>query len=571
MAQVPPINRGMVKLLLLALVATGLPALLVLAAPDLIVVGLIFLIVPGLVMMALPTVFLYLCVFSGVWFATRKQGEGRAALYALAGLAVVALGVPMALNSESEARWVELRGREMAPKREIRGGGIVTIETPKSYTSPGCNELCQLLLFNGEAERVVVRAERAKWPESYRASREDCRMDLKTLDRMLQSNYSNWSGVDSVKAVAQAVKSRIAGGECLVREELRETGKNLTIRWVDENPVLASGNLKLEARGPWSKGVEVEMNGEVVARETLNGVMLLSLPLHLEPISNGLGFRGWRWGRKGDTVEESKIDRIAILRRLTKLDLETPRGVELSSMRRLLDAALDDKSGSNAAFVLLGDYYRILREEGFEVRDRQRLVRLILDDRVTDFSYFNWSPKEREKVGVEIRDAMLQRLLRLGARIEDKATGATFGQLVHVAARLGPGTYAGDVPLLDELAGDPRLRLWMRDLIQRLADQGKVGAGKLVRILEEGPSNNHRGVRDIQAGLCLVAKDAQDFLPRLRAVQGDFTRGHEWRGLLIALGARASEFQHPNFPDQSAYEETLRKEAHRCLTKKWPS
>jgi hypothetical protein len=558
----------MAKTLILLLTITGGLALLVGMAPDLIVLGYLFLIVPGIILTLMPTVFLYLCVFSAIWFATRKQGEGQAVLFGLAGLAVAALGVPMALNRESETALAELRARELQPRQEIRGAGIVTIEVPKSYGAGGCNELCQLLLFNGQAEQVVVRVESGKEPEAFRISREDCRMDLKPLERMLEPRHLTWSRADGAKAAAQAVKSRIAGGECLVRDELREYRKDLAIRWVDENSESLVGKLKLEARRPWSKGVEVEVNGELAARETVNGVALLSLPLHLEPISKGLGFSGWRWGRKGDRVEESKIDRLAMLRRLTKLDLETPRGLELSSIRRILDAALEDASGSNAAFVLLGDYYRSLREEGFEARDRQRLARLILDDRVMDFSYFTWSEKQRKNVGPEIRDAMLRRLLRLGSKIDDKETRATFTQLVHVAAQMGPGTYAGNVPLLDELVRDARLRQWMPELLQRLADQGKLGAEKLVRVLEDETPEKAREIKGAIAGLCLVATDAREFLPRLRALKGPYTQRHAWRGLLIALGAPPSEFRHINFPDQAAYEEKLRKEARACLTKK---
>jgi hypothetical protein len=38
--------------------------------------------------------------------------------------------------------------------------------------------------------------------------------------------------------------------------------------------------------------------------------------------------------------------------------------------------------------------------------------------------------------------------------------------------------------------------------------------------------------------------------------------------MLIAMGARASEFSHPGYKDQAKYEESLRKEARACLDKK---
>lgn len=555
----------MAKLLLLALVATGIPALIVWAVPDLIVIGLMFLVVPGIVMGLLPTIFLYLCVFSGVWFATRKQGEGQAALYGLAGLSVVAFGLPIFLNNESEALWAETRESEVQPKQPLKNASTVLIDLPRVYGREGCNELCQLLLFNGVAERVVVRMERGKAPKAFRLTREDCRMDLAEMDKMMQVPPRNWSSAERAGLVAMAAKSRIAMGECLVSEETREDRADLTIRWVDENSDYTRSALKLEARAPWNRGVEASVGGQVVGRETVSNLSLLTLPLHLEPIGSGMGFRGWRWGRKGERVEDAKIDRIAMLQHLTAFDLEVPRGLGSTSARKVLDEALEDEKASNGAFVLLGEYYRSLREEGFDSRDRERLTKLILDSRVTDFSYFNWSEKQRADVRPPMRDAMLRRLLRLGEGIDDSKQRVVFLNLVNVAARLGPNAYAGDVPFLDELMAQAKLRPWMPDLIRRYADQSKAGAEKLVRIAEEPPSRTGKEIEGVRAGLCLVGVSAQEYLPRLRRVQGDFTQGHAWRGMLIAMGARASEFSHPNYKDQAKYEESLRKEARACL------
>jgi hypothetical protein len=558
-------EEGMAKTLILALVATGVPALIVWAAPDLIVIGFLFLIVPGIVMSLLPTIFLYLCVFSAAWFVTRKQGEGQAALYGLAGLAVVAFGLPMFLNNESEALWAEARAREVRPKQPVKSASTVLIDLPRIYGREGCNELCQLLLFNGAAQRVVVRMERGKAPKEFRLTREDCRLDLAEMDKMMQVPPRNWSSAERAGLVAMAAKSRIAMGECLASEESKSDRADLTIRWIDENSDFVGSALKLEARAPWNRGVEVSMGGQVVGRETVSSLSLLTMPLYLEPIGSGMGFRGWRWGRKGERVEETKIDRIAILQRLTAFDLETPRGLGTTSAREVLDAALADEKASNAAFVLLGEYYKSLREEGFDSRDRERLTKLVLDSRVTDFSYFNWSEKQRADVRPPMRDAMLRRLLRLSENMDDSQQRGVFVNLANVAARLGPNAYAGDVPLLDELMANVKLRAWMPDLIRRYADQGKAGAEKLVRIAEDAPSQTGREIEAARAGLCLVGVSAQEYLPRLRRVEGNFTQGHAWRGMLIAMGAKASEFSHPNYKEQGKYEESLRKEARACL------
>lgn len=559
----------MPKALLLALAISGGLSLLVWAMPDLIILGYIMLILPGVVLSLMPTCFLYLCAFSVGYYFARQQGPVQASFYGLAALAVLALGVPLALNRESESLLAEERARQRQPAQKVALSGRVAIDMDRAGLGDPCSDLCQILLFQGTAQEVVVRNLRSKAAQAYRLQKGDCNVDLPKLDKMLQASLSFGGNPKRASELAESSKARIASGDCILHSESFAKQEDFTIRWVDEYSDYAFSPLRLEARGPWNRGVELHVAGRLVGRQTRSNLSLLSLPLHLEPISNGLGFRGWRWARSGLPREESKLDRLAMLATMTTTNLDLPATQQVGDLRRHLDLALANPSGPNTAFVLLPAYYKNLREEGFEVSDRARLARLIQDPRVTDFSYFNWSEKERKNVGPVLRDAMLQRLLYEARNAKELPRGSAssnvFPGLAYIAARLGPGTYAGDVPLLDELIAAVPQQYRLADLIPRLAEQGNAGVEKLVHLAEAYASRGHREIDGVRVGLCAAVPHARPLLPRLRALQGNFSEGYGWRGMLIALGAQPSEFRHPNGRDQAAYEKQLLQEARRCL------
>jgi hypothetical protein len=134
--------------------------------------------------------------------------------------------------------------------------------------------------------------------------------------------------------------------------------------------------------------------------------------------------------------------------------------------------------------------------------------------------------------------------------------------------------------LLDELLANGQERRWYPNVIPKLAEQGKVGTEKLVRILEQAWSLPDRGFawgRDAEAAtvaLCQIGEGAREFLPRLKAVsvkhekQVSYARGHAWRGMLVALGADPAEFHSENYPQPGKYAEELRKAARGCRVKR---
>ncbi|MBY0372915.1 MAG: hypothetical protein K2Q23_02910, partial [Bryobacteraceae bacterium] len=471
------------KILAIVWAIVGVLALLVLAAPDLVALGFFLLIIPGIILAAMPTVFLYVSIFCGVWFAVRRKGDWAATGAGILASAIVAVEVPILLNGVTERRLAEAAALEAAPPKpapELAAVPIpvVVIEfSGRSSANPGCDELCQLLLYNDIAAKVEVRpaftpSKKPRPPKVYRIVRDDCSIDAETLKSLRESSWERWTDAAKAKEIARAVRGRIAGEECLAVEEGPAGAENVRVRYLDDWIGNAEAKLALEPGGVWVKGVEIRNGARILARETVRGAAPLLMPLHLEPISSGLGFSGWRWGRKPKPSTPPALDRLAILRRFTPWDLDHPWAGGSTAIRRRLDQALAHPGGSNAAFILLPDYYELLREdEALDKDDRARLARLILDERVEDFSYFHWSEKQRTRVGDVIRDAFLRRMLAEQGRSKKAVTS----RLDALAGNLSPGTYAAPAPWLDELLRDPHERRFYPNLVKRLADQGSAG------------------------------------------------------------------------------------------------
>lgn len=561
----------MTRILILALFITGAISLLVLAVPTLVILGFFLLIIPGLVLSLMPTLFFYLAIFSAVWFSLQRMNPMLAWMGGLGAIGLIGVGAPMLMNLKSESRMVEAAQLDRAPSEKLGRQDVLRIEFPQARSfGAQCDEFCQMLLFNDEARVVVVHPGDGKAAASYRIQSEGCVMSPKELKELGARRIVGWSTNQFAETVNKAVRMRIAGEECLVSSGGGDTASEWTVRWIEEAIGAKPGNWSLLPGEVQTRGVEVRRGNRVVGRETLTNVSLFMLPLHLEPYGSGIDFSGWRWGRKRNPAQDPKLDRLDMLKRLTSLDLDTPRGLDVSLIRKKLDAALDHPEGSGAAFALVGDYYEMLRKEGLEVGDADRLRRVLGDDRVTDFSYLLDFMKRENAVALRLRDALLSRLGRF-VKAGDKPNA---GRLESIAASL-PALAYEHAPLLDELLKEPAERRLYPKLIVRLADRGPESASRFVTLIEESWASKDRGFgwgRDAEAatsGLCLLGGTAKAVLPQLlelhqRYAQGTVTRGHKWRGMLVALGADVNRFESPGSRDQQRYREDLLQEARRC-------
>ena len=554
---------------------TGAISAIVIAAPNLVILGLYLFILPGIILGFMPTVFLYLATFSAAWFGVKKRGELLASFAGVAAIGAVAVGLPTLLNGVTEVRMFIAASRELQLSTPIRhiASAVIEIESDRSRQVPqSCDELCQLLLYNGEARVVVTRALQNKAPMAHQLVTGNCTVSPQMLKELGYRGYTYWTDSAFLERVAKAVRMRRAVEECLTEAVIPATTADLTIRWVDDTLGTKPGPGSLAPGEVTMKGVELRKGNQVLARETVVGASRFTIPLTLEPYGGGSDYKGWRLERKNIPPQTPEIDRLAILKRVTNFDLETPRGLDEGMIRKTLDATLNEPAGSSAAFALVSDYYQMLHKEGLEFGDTDRLVRLIEDARLTDFSYFSETSK-KAKFQPKLRDALLARL----SRSLDAGDATLTESLAFAASRLPRGAFADPLPEFEAWIADPKVRKQVRIMIPRLAEQGTKGVDKLVSILED-PFNaptvwTRSDLELIITGLCSSVDSARHALPRLLILNqrlGNLegvTEDIKWRAMLVALGAAPSGFHPTSKMDQAKYEDDLRRFAKRCALK----
>lgn len=578
----------MEKWLFRAWAITGALSLLVFSAPDLIVIGFIFLILPGMILLAMPTVFLYLSLFSGPWFLLRQRGPLIASLAGLSACAFTGFQLPQLLNSVTNGNLARLSQLDKVPAQapstltRLPLAEIV-LEFPAHMAGRlDCDELCQTILYNDIATFVEVRSatpsSKSVSPRRYRVDRESCAMPEAIIQTLRSNPSARWSTQARAKEISSAVRQRIAGEECRLFDSLAASKNALLVRFLDENERSRKKGWVPRPKPVSFQGVEVVLGKEVIARETRRTASFYSLPLHLIPISSGLGFGGWQWSVSHDPETSKTVDRLEMLQRLTTWELDVPWRGGKTPLPQQIDRLLSDSSRPPAAFLMLTDYFELLGKLPLDLSDRQRLVRLILDERVEDFSYFQSERLQKLQFGATLRDALLERLI--SEQLRDNAQ--LVSRLDSIAGSLAPGAYSDAPPLLDQLLSAPVHRRYYPHLIRRLADQGQTGGEKLLTILSQSWAPPNRGFpwgRDGEAaveGLCMLGPAAADLLPRLAPLTEKFSevpffQGLAWRGLLVALGANPAGFPSPNRTDSARYQSDLQRAANACTKKAVPA
>ncbi|HEY8579317.1 MAG TPA: hypothetical protein VIL72_05480, partial [Beijerinckiaceae bacterium] len=228
----------MSRFLIRALKVTGALALCVLLAPNLIILGAIALILPGLILAVTPTAFLYLALFSLGWFGLRRHtGAAPAALAGAALAAAVGAGVPAASNLTVEQRVAVARARDKEPPAPVAPAGVVgLVGVGEAWRSGVCNDLCLLLLANGQARAVIVAprpdapAARGE-PTTPVAFRLAPARDCEPLESGVK-NATVWT--KRTADILKALRARAAAGECLLSEPAGDLRPELVVRRLRE-------------------------------------------------------------------------------------------------------------------------------------------------------------------------------------------------------------------------------------------------------------------------------------------------------------------------------------------------
>jgi len=552
----------------LALVLTLIVATTIaFAAPWLVMLGFMFFIVPGAILAVSPTALFYLPIFTVPWFFLRSSSNVLALRAAAGAVLTIAFGVPSAMNELSRQELVAAEESDIVPAAPIAPARTIALLPAGGYSQSAeyCSDLCLLLLYNGVAERVISLA-----PEGQRAKPTLFRIERREACDAGRIKDRTWTSEHTAAAIVNAVRLRVAAGECLIAEAPGDAVPDLTIiRRADVVKTDERDRLLLRIGHIDSYSVEVSAGGSVLARISERQTRMLVAPLFLNlPIFAELSVGEWEWARR-DT-DNPKLDVLAALLKVTSFDLSIPSDTDLEELRRSIDAVLDDVAiaASDGRFALVGDYYKALDRAGLQPGDAERLVRLIGDDRVQLFKPFPPAALTLKDAPARFREPLLARLSRLPPEALD-----TTHTLQEIAGRLAAGAYRDDYAALDELLATHEGQLRFPALIPRLADRGNAVVPRLVAIIKESPDVVNWRSGGIAAaameGLCMLGPEAKAALPELRQIASEdvippyIQRNDRWRMSLVKIGARAGEFEKPSDVSgtQSDYEQRLAKDA----------
>lgn len=535
-------------------------ALVVYLFPTLIVVGLFLLILPGIIAAVLPTLAIYLVIFTAGWFTFQRRHWSLGFAAGIAAVTLFGVWLPVHLNSAALAELASASPQNRDPGRPFGRADAVAIERVPAAVTADCDDLCQALLYNGQATRVIIPPPRETSKKRSPSKRHYTVYRIVQATRcppgqgIAHEGYGQWLPPEDARTTRTAVLTRIAAGDCLIREEADRMRVDLTIRRIDTRP--APMSLALRSAPVISSGLALlDADDRVFAAEVTHCTETYQVPLNLEPISSGggtLGMVGWKW-RSRSTHEGPEIRTArgvsATLRRLTGFALDPPKGASGLTTRQQLDRVLDDTSlpSDDPAFALLEIYYQDLEQEEPLTGDSQRLGRLIRDSRITNFEQIPRALARKPALAPAIQDAMLDRLLMLG--VSSRRPPMQFEALQRLAEALPPGAFADGEPRIERILANRRMRESAPTLILRLTDRGAAARPVLLGILRESrPPDWGRDANAAIAGLCSLGRLAKDELPALLELQaqGVIPEGiHtslDWRAMLVSLGADPSTF-----------------------------
>ena len=525
----------------------------------LVTVGLWALILPGLILGSAPSVFLYLLAFSIPWFVMNQRGIATAVAGGLATVMIIGFGVPALLNLPTVYREVEAKSREARPATKAAGTRIIGLQPARDSVADTCSDLCQTLLYNGAVQRVVL----LRTNSDGSASPSHLSFRVERLPRCLETNpkflddSDSWLIAKDLSKTFEAVRLRIAGGECLIQDKEWAGTPDLILQRVVEDVGHPPAPLSLEPGEVHIDGLQLVVQGKIVARESHILARRLAYPLVLLP--QGLVTSAWfEWNRLQAQYREPTGAR-PFLERFTELDLRPPTGLDSKSIAERIDEALADPSvpATDGAFGLVGDYFDSLPQDHVSETDVRRLARLISDPRQSsDPRLYLPTHKLDAAQRLELRNPILDRMWEFGQLNQ--------WELYHKLSRsldsMPAGAFRDADPRVERLLSTPEFRRNAPVLAKRLADRGPGEAERLLSLLREGFAGPRtEGNSDFKEaalhGICRLGLSAipqgKPILEALRslaasgAVWPNMQESELWRATLISVGASANEFGIP--------------------------
>ncbi|HEV7823244.1 MAG TPA: hypothetical protein VGO84_18810, partial [Burkholderiales bacterium] len=281
------------------LAVTGALAAIAVAAPALVMIGFFVGILPGIVLFVAPSVFLY----AFAWYLARtgiliagtvaRFNSGRWWFKVLAGVTAIPILIaavfvpPHMINASVDRIVEEFQSDDRGTPQLISFPPIVAVLLPRGIDKqPACDTLCQRLLYNGAATKVVMgdSGSRSKpQPVAYWIERRDS-----CPKPVLASGDIVWPKDHLFRArriPRTGVRGRAAAGECLIDGPGRidDAGVQISYRHIKK------GFSALE--NPWSMTLDTisanrlevtKADGELLLRRTEVISEPLIMPLLIE-------------------------------------------------------------------------------------------------------------------------------------------------------------------------------------------------------------------------------------------------------------------------------------------------
>jgi hypothetical protein len=299
------------------LAITGVAATIAVVLPPLVWVGVLLGILPGLFLMVAPSLFLYSIAWwavqalvlqaaeSGGFNTNKRVVRLAAGVTAIAIVALPAIQLPRFFNSQAENMASGLRVEDIESNGRIEIPEVVAVVLAREPGNDGlCETLCQRLLFNHAASRVIVaerptqqgRAERparAFWIER----RDNCPTPPLSRREVVWPIDQKQSGSAIVR-----VRARIAAGECLLGKDnasIESADLSIAYSIPQRGPVVFPPPWKLKLDQMKVNRLEITANdGRVLYRRTGVEAQPLMTPLLIASLSSFMTtVRYFGWAR----------------------------------------------------------------------------------------------------------------------------------------------------------------------------------------------------------------------------------------------------------------------------------
>ncbi len=514
--------------ILLLLILGGLAAVAIFF-PTAIIMGLFLGVAPGIILTLAPTAFVYyaLALLLGIVLKFFKVPfpifVSLISLIALGCLASFTLNIPIYNKVKEYER------KDVALEDNFKVPDTIAIYS-KQYTrhKDACNALCQGLLFNKAAQKVLVITD----PSVIQSS---SNQQVTSYEIKQGSNCTNEYVISKRwgKIAGANVESRIAAGECLVKAQTKISDAEAI--FFNDKISLNEGYQKygsLKRRVVFINYIELLENigskFDTIYRYSEISAQPFAYPLSFGHILGGGGGSmslnfGFFHTKKtvnnpgpsyGNPIQEFKSQ-------MENIFGEALKPIEAAKIdtKKLIIEALDSEGGKIAGHSLVGNHLRKICKSKIAPtnEDLSIVVRALGDDRVDNWDCLNGFSQQWYKKYNSLPQDYLEGLVDRILRKKD----------IHEASRtilfLPDGEATGIFPKLEQIVQDKVLRERAYGAVIRLGDGGVRAIPYYLQILKEfemalsdtGHNSRRNKIRELGdapiasvIGLCRLGEDA---------------------------------------------------------------